>query len=306
MARKTKTANPATPKAEFHKIHEQLLGMKIPIGMLVLDPENARDHNEQNIDSIKTSLDEFGQRKCIVVKKSDMTITAGNGTVTAAKQLGWTHIAALITDDDEVTAAAYALADNRTGELATWNYDRLVKTMSSLHKNGFELLKLGWDDTETRMMMQLDSSAFKDMQRLNVDATLSNSVVRELGEGKDSNCDKNEQWFYCEFYKDEETFKRLSDKLRPYLRTEHEISSEFFAQMVDAFIADHASDLTPPVAKPEPEPKPEPKAKADHALDQKVKPKKPSNVEKSVSESVKTKRKCTKKGCKDKGKEKAR
>lgn len=281
MARKTKTANPATPKAEFHKINEQLLSLKIPIGMLKLDPDNARDHNEQNIDSIKTSLDEFGQRKCIVVKKSDMTITAGNGTVTAAKQLGWTHIAALVTDDDEVTAAAYALADNRTGELATWNYDRLIKTMSGLHKGGFDLIKLGWSGDETRMMMQLDSKAFADMQRLNVDATLSNSVVRELGEGKESNCDKNEQWFYCEFYKDEDTFKRLVEKLRPYMRTEHEISSEFFAQMVDAFIADHATSLPPPVKKEETEP----------ALEQ---PK--AKKEKPPSEQPKPKRKCTKKG----------
>jgi len=288
MARKTKTIKVVAPSVELHKIHEQLVPLKIPIGMLVLDKENARDHNEQNIESIKTSLDEFGQRKCIVVKKNGMTVIAGNGTVTAAKQLGWTHVAAIITDDDEVTAAAFALADNRTGELATWNYDQLVKTMSNLHKSGFELLKLGWDDTETRMMMQLDSSAFKDMQRLNVDATLSNSVVRELGENKESNCDKNEQWFYCEFYKDEETFKRMSDKLRPYLRTEHEISSDFFAKMIDAYIAEWAPSESATPAKKE-ETAPKPKVKAEPALEQ-----------------PKVKRKCTKKGCKPKSKEKAR
>jgi hypothetical protein len=286
MARKTKAANPATPKVEFHKINEQLLSLKIPIGMLTLDPENARDHNEQNIESIKSSLDDFGQRKCIVVKKSDMSIIAGNGTVTSAKQLGWTHIAALVTDDDEVTAAAYALADNRTGELATWNYDRLIKTMSSLHKSGFDLIKLGWTGDETRMMMQLDSGAFADMQRLNVDATLSNSVVRELGEGKESNCEKNEQWFYCEFYKDEDTFNRLVEKLRPYMRTEHEISSDFFALMVDAYIADHAAELPPPVEKEDAEPPLEQPAKV------KAKAKKP----KDVVEPPKAKRKCTKKG----------
>jgi hypothetical protein len=286
MARKTKTANSATPKAEFHKINEQLLSLKIPIGMLTLDPDNARDHNEQNIESIKSSLDDFGQRKCIVVKKSDMSVIAGNGTVTSAKQLGWTHIAALVTDDDEVTAAAYALADNRTGELATWNYDRLIKTMSALHKGGFDLIKLGWTGDETRMMMQLDSGAFADMQRLNVDATLSNSVVRELGEGKESNCEKNEQWFYCEFYKDEDTFNRLVEKLRPYMRTEHEISSDLFAQMVDAYIADHAENLPPTEKKKELEP----------ALEQPVKVIVKKEKETVVPPKSNPKRKCTKKG----------
>lgn len=282
MARKTKDTT-TTPKAEFHKIHEGLLSLKFPIGLFTLDAENARDHGEQNIDSIKSSLDEFGQRKCIVVKKDGMVVIAGNGTLTSAKQLGWTHIAALVTDDDEVTATAYALADNRTGELATWNYDKLVKSMSDLHKSGFELLKLGWEENETRMMMQLDSSAFKDMQRLNVDATLNNSVVRELGEGKKGDCDKNERWFYVEFYKDEEAFNRLFDKLKPYMRTEHEISSDFFAKMVDEYIASHGADLPPPVKK------------ESDAVKEIAKDKKPSNVEKSVSEDSKPKRKCVKK-----------
>lgn len=286
MARTKKPSATTTPGKETHKIHEQLLPLKIAIGVLNLDPENARDHNEQNIESIRTSLDEFGQRKCIVVKKSDMTIIAGNGTVTAAKQLGWTHVAALITDDDEVTATAFALADNRTGELGTWNYDRLVKSMSVLHKDGFDLVKLGWDQTETRMLMQLDSSTFKDMQRLNVDATLNNSVVRELGDEKVSKCEKNEQWFYIEFYKNEETFKRLVDKLRPYMRTEHEISSDFFEKMVDGFIADHGNSV-PPIAKEEPE------EEADELEEPKVEKKPRKRLQIPVPNP---KKKCVKKG----------
>ncbi len=249
------------PKKEVHKIARPLLSLKVPIGSLNLDPKNARDHGEQNIGSIVASLDEFGQRKCIVVKKDGMTVSAGNGTVTAAKQLGWTHIAALVTDDNDVTAMAYALADNRTGELATWDYERLVRGMAQLNQGGIDLKKLGWGEDETRKLMQLDSAAFADMQRLNVDATLNNSIVRELGK-KETDFDQNGRWFYVEFYQDEKAFKRLFGKLRPYMRTEHEINGDFFSRMVDRFIADHGKSIPPPKPTETPAPKKKPTKKA--------------------------------------------
>jgi hypothetical protein len=232
-----RTKREKTKKKEVHKIAPPLLPLKVPIGMLNLDPKNARDHGEQNIGSIVASLDEFGQRKCIVVKKDGMTVSAGNGTVTAAKQLGWTHIAALVTDDNEVTAMAYALADNRTGELATWDYERLVRSMTQLNQGGIDLKKLGWDAVETRMLMQLDSTSFEDMRRLDVDATLNNSMVSGLMKGGKG--DKNEFWFYVEFYKDEPRFRKLLKLLQPYMRTPHEMTREFFAAMVERFFAEH-------------------------------------------------------------------
>jgi hypothetical protein len=39
--------------------------------------------------------------------------------IAAAQQLGWTHIAVVWVDDDDITATAFALADNRTGDLGT-------------------------------------------------------------------------------------------------------------------------------------------------------------------------------------------
>ena len=57
---------------------------------VVFDPDNVRKHTQRNLQTIVESLKEFGQRKPIVLK--DNVVVAGNGTLEAAKLLGWTHI----------------------------------------------------------------------------------------------------------------------------------------------------------------------------------------------------------------------
>jgi DNA modification methylase len=95
------------------------------------DPANARAHDERNIDAIRASLAAFGQRKPIVVREG--VVVAGNGTLRAAVALGWDQIAAVDADDlSPAQAAAYALADNRTSELATWDMEALRRAAAAL------------------------------------------------------------------------------------------------------------------------------------------------------------------------------
>lgn len=103
----------------------------LPIADFTADPENARVHDERNLKAIARSLEAFGQQKPIVVDR-DGIIVAGNGTVAAASSLGWTEIAVVRTGLDKDEARAYAIADNRTAELATWDAERLALTMGEL------------------------------------------------------------------------------------------------------------------------------------------------------------------------------
>ena len=61
-----------------------------PLEALREDPANARTHDERNLDAIVRSLSSFGQRKPIVVREG--VVVAGNGTLRAARSLGWTYI----------------------------------------------------------------------------------------------------------------------------------------------------------------------------------------------------------------------
>lgn len=114
------------------------------IETLVHDPRNARKHFRKNIDAIKSSLQSFGQQKPIVVGKNNVVL-AGNGTLTAAKELGWTEIAIVRTALDENQATAYAIYDNRTAEMAIWDHPQLNKQLSELHTYDFNLEDLGFD-----------------------------------------------------------------------------------------------------------------------------------------------------------------
>lgn len=112
---------------------------------LTPDPANARRHSERNLQTIASSLREFGQRRPVVVTAGNVVL-AGNGTVEAAKRLGWTRIAVVTvpmswSHDD---ARAYALADNRTAELATWDAPVLAAQLESLGEAGWQPEDLGF------------------------------------------------------------------------------------------------------------------------------------------------------------------
>jgi len=127
-------------------IAEPLRGLAVPIGSLNPDPANARTHDEKNIQAIVVSLSRFGQRSPIVVQKQGMVVRAGNGRLIAAKSLGWTHIAAIIVDESSVDATAFAIADNRTAELAGWDDETLASLLQSLPTDMREVSGFSDDD----------------------------------------------------------------------------------------------------------------------------------------------------------------
>jgi ParB-like chromosome segregation protein Spo0J len=125
------TLDSAAPSpGDLAYIAEPLRPLAVPCDILILDPANPRRHGEPNLEAIKGSLTTYGQRKPVVARRETRTVIAGNGTVEAARALGWTHLAVVFTDDDVVTAIGFAIADNRTAELAEWDdevLDRLLR-----------------------------------------------------------------------------------------------------------------------------------------------------------------------------------
>ena len=122
----------------------------VPIGSLVSDPTNVRTHDEKNLDAIRKSLEAFGQRKPIVCARGnndELVVIAGNGTLEAAKSLGWESLAVteVPRDWDADQARAYAIADNRTAELADWDNVKLADALLELDAVGWEPAVLGFD-----------------------------------------------------------------------------------------------------------------------------------------------------------------
>lgn len=112
----------------------------------MLDPANVRTHSEKNLKAIAASLDKFGQRKPIVVHNG--TVIAGNGQLEAARTLlGWTHIevAEAPADWTSDTATAFALADNKSAELAEWDTAGLSAQLLELVESDWDIEALGFE-----------------------------------------------------------------------------------------------------------------------------------------------------------------
>jgi DNA modification methylase len=119
------------------------------IADLTPDPQNSRQHDDKNLKAIMGSLKEFGQRKPIVITEAGV-IVAGNGTVEAAKRLGWLDIEVVRVPSDwtDAQVKAFAIADNRTAELANWNQEVLTSQLLELEAEGWELAEFGFEAFE--------------------------------------------------------------------------------------------------------------------------------------------------------------
>ena len=124
-----------------------------PIKELVQDPENSREHGERNLQAIEQSLAAFGQQKPIVINKEGKVI-AGNGTLKAAQAIGWETIQVVETELPDLQQKAFAVADNRTAEIATWNDEALARTIKELAKmDHFLPLQIGFDEEEINKIL---------------------------------------------------------------------------------------------------------------------------------------------------------
>jgi site-specific DNA-methyltransferase (adenine-specific) len=117
----------------------------VAIDELDLDSKNARKHDAKNLKAIADSLEQFGQRKPIVVWGK--TVVAGNGTLAAARSLGWKQISIARVPDDWTAdqVKAYALADNRSAELAVWDEQVLASQLLELQEAEFDIELLGFE-----------------------------------------------------------------------------------------------------------------------------------------------------------------
>ena len=157
----------------------------IAVDSLTADPANVRTHDARNLESIKGSLAKFGQQKPIVVDGAGVVV-AGNGTLQAARLLGWSSVDVVRTRLEGAEAVAYAIADNRTAELAAWDDDALASTLASLQcDQTIDEAVTGFDRKEIDAMigkMAGDDAAQDDVPDLPADPTTKPGDLILLGD----------------------------------------------------------------------------------------------------------------------------
>ncbi len=115
--------------------------------------ENNPRQNDAAVDAVAESIKEFGFRQPIVVD-TEGVIVCGHTRYKAAQKLGLTEVPVHIaTDLPPAQIKAYRIADNKTADLATWDYELLPIELAKLQEANFDLELLGFSKDELAKLL---------------------------------------------------------------------------------------------------------------------------------------------------------
>ena len=163
------------PKSEVELISPEKL---IPYG------NNPKEHPEEQIDKIASSIKNYGFDQPIVVDE-DYEIIKGHGRLQASKKLGLDEVPVIVrTDLSDAEKKASRIADNRTAE-SEWDDELLSVELEALEEEDFNLSDTGFDEEELSGFMDtedpedLEEGEVKDVE--NVETDIQEGDIIELG-----------------------------------------------------------------------------------------------------------------------------
>ena len=115
--------------------------------------ENNPRINDGAVDAVAASLEQFGFRQPIVVDEAGVII-CGHTRYKAAVKLGLEKVPVHVAKDlSPEQVKAYRLADNKTSEMAEWDFEILPIEIADLQNVGFDLAGFGFSDKELTQLL---------------------------------------------------------------------------------------------------------------------------------------------------------
>ena len=106
---------------------------------------NNPRHNDHAVDTVASSIKNFGFKVPIVVDKNYI-IVAGHTRLKASKKLGLEKVPVIIADDlSDEKIKAFRLADNKVAEIAVWKEEELHQELTELEEMLFDMTEFGFD-----------------------------------------------------------------------------------------------------------------------------------------------------------------
>ena len=104
---------------------------------------NNPRNNDEAVDYVANSIKEFGFKVPCVID-SEKNVVCGHTRLKAAKKLGIKEIPCIIADDlTEEQIDAFRLANNKTSEIATWDFEKLEIELESI--SGIDMSKFDFN-----------------------------------------------------------------------------------------------------------------------------------------------------------------
>jgi ParB-like chromosome segregation protein Spo0J len=98
----------------------------------VIPYENNPRKNDEAVEYVAKSIEQFGFKVPIIIDKDNVIVT-GHTRLKAAKKLGLKEVPCIMADDlTEEQIKAFRLADNKVGEIATWDFDLLNTELENI------------------------------------------------------------------------------------------------------------------------------------------------------------------------------
>jgi ParB-like chromosome segregation protein Spo0J len=107
--------------------------------------------NAAAIHAVVKSIREFGFNAPILCD-SNLNVIAGHTRLAAAKRLRMSRVPAIILSLRPPKAHAYAISDNKTASIASWDYPKLKKLLNDL-RDTVDLSRMGFDESELQALL---------------------------------------------------------------------------------------------------------------------------------------------------------
>ena len=122
---------------------------------------NAKIHNDEQIEALIKSISEFGFTNPVLVDESYNCI-AGHGRLIAAERMGLNEVPCrVIKGLSDEQKRALILADNKIAEMAEWDYDKLEMELNSI--TDIDMSDFGFDfDADDEIEIQEDNYEIDD------------------------------------------------------------------------------------------------------------------------------------------------
>lgn len=152
----------------------------VDINKLIPYVNNARTHNAQQINKLRSSLREFGFINPVIIDR-DFNVIAGHGRIMAAKEEGINEVPCVFVDYlTEAQKKAYILADNRMAMDAGWDEELLKVEIEALQAEDFDLSLTGFDESELAGFFDTADDAKED--DFDVDKELEKPPITKSGD----------------------------------------------------------------------------------------------------------------------------